>query len=87
MKSVSVTHLEGDLQCVSGHLQDSSLRQLPGHAHPGVGCEHGASQLLAGNNQHVVGDHCQHTQTEVRETRRESSFEFKKKIKPPLIYH
>lgn len=57
-KSGLVTHLKSDLQCVSGHLQDSSLSKLPWHTHPGVGCEHGASQLLAGNNQHMVGDHC-----------------------------
>lgn len=51
------TNLKSNLQSISGDLQDSGLRQLTGNAHPRVGCEHGATQLLTRNNHHVVGDH------------------------------
>lgn len=57
------THLKSDLQSISGDLQDSGFRKLPRNTHPRVGCEHGAPQLLTGNNHHMVGDHWE---TEVR---------------------
>lgn len=59
------TNLKGDLQGVPGDLQDSSLCQLTRDTHPRVGREHGATQLLTGNNHHMVGDHWE---TDTRET-------------------
>lgn len=59
------TNLKGDLQGVPGDLQDSSLCQLTRNTHPRVGREHGATQLLTGNNHHMVGDHWE---TDTRET-------------------
>lgn len=60
------TNLKGDLQGVPGDLQDSSLCQLTRNTHPRVGCEHGATQLLTGNNHDMVGDHWE---TDTREKR------------------
>lgn len=51
------TNLKSDLQSIPGDLQDSGLCQLTRNTHPRVGCEHGATQLLTGNNHHMVGDH------------------------------
>lgn len=56
------TNLKRDLQSVSGDLQDSSLWQLPRNTHPGVGSEHGAPQLLTGNNHDMVGNHCKRSE-------------------------
>ena len=71
------TNLKSDLQSISGDLQDSGLSQLTRNTHPRVGCEHGATQLLAGNDHHMVGDHWNtergKTSHEVINTRRTSS--------------
>lgn len=51
------TNLKSNLQSISGDLQHSGLCQLTRNTNPGVGREHGATQLLTRDNHHVVGDH------------------------------
>lgn len=57
------THIEGSLQDVLGDLHDARVSQLSWHTHPGIGSGHGIGQLLDGNDDDSVWDHCNGTET------------------------
>lgn len=56
------THIEGHLKDILGDLHDARVSQLPRHTHPGVGGGHGVAQLLDGDDDDSVRDHCGGTQ-------------------------